>query len=150
MATLIRATEIILVDYRAQRAVLGRRLVEPFKNQLIGFGGKVEEGETHIACAIRETFEEACVRVARSHMKHIGVLITDSFLVQVYVATRWTGVPTKTATMEPVWVSLLAPYPDALPPEMVHLMEVVARKRRGMRMVVRAHTAAVTVSFPYQ
>lgn len=135
-----RATEIILVDENRREVLLGRRRTDPLVGQIIGFGGKVEQGESAVNCILRETYEEARVRVDRKTLRHIGVLRTargfGNFNVQLYLATAWRGTPKKTKSMAPVWIALHGPYPEDMPEEMQLILQAIVSKKYNIRVSV--------------
>ena len=76
-------------------------------------GGRLENGETPLAAAIRETQEEICV--TPSGIQAAGELMfqfVDGFSIHGYVftATGYTGEPRETDEAIPIWTST-----DALP-----------------------------------
>lgn len=71
-------------------------------------GGEVEEDETILAAAARETDEEVGVTVEEKDLRHIGFLEcfagTEFFQrVHLYRAARFTGEPRETDSMIPRW-----------------------------------------------
>ena len=82
-----------------------------------GIGGRIEAGESAVAAACRETFEEVGVTVAAADMLPRG-LITFRFphrpswtqSVHLFVATVWQGEPANSEEMHPAWFA-----PDDLP-----------------------------------
>ncbi len=78
-----------------------------------GPGGKPEAGETPLDCAIRETEEEVGIRPLDPRLGGVFRFVDQQdadWLGYVYVATRFTGVPTTTAEAIPAWYAV-----DALP-----------------------------------
>lgn len=75
-----------------------------------GFGGKVAEGESIEAAAIRELAEEAGVSVEEEHLERIGE-IDFHFLdkpdwdqrMHVFAIRTWEGEPTESEEMLPRW-----------------------------------------------
>jgi len=71
-----------------------------------GFGGKVDPGETPAQAAARELQEEACIEAP---LEHAGTLLFRINSVQwacqieIYRADTYTGVPTETEEMRPLW-----------------------------------------------
>ena len=68
-----------------------------------GIGGKVEEGESVEAAAVRETFEEIGVNV--SEMEHMADIVFDnlyykgvpeSHMMHIFIGTKWSGKPIET------------------------------------------------------
>lgn len=78
-----------------------------------GFGGKVEEGEDPKGAIIRELKEEAGVDVAPEDLRDAGIL-TFTFKdnsdwdnsCQVFTAEAWTGDPSESEEMRPMWYSV--------------------------------------------
>ena len=69
-----------------------------------GYGGKVEDNETIIQSAIRETKEESSVIVYPRDLRHMTVIDfytenTHLFRGHIFLATRWVGEPTETEEM---------------------------------------------------
>jgi 8-oxo-dGTP diphosphatase len=83
----------------------------------VGIGGRIEEGESVVAAACREVYEEIGVIIAEADMQARG-LIAFSFpqrpswnqRVYIFVATTWQGDPAESEEMRPAWYA-----PDALP-----------------------------------
>ena len=79
------------------------------KGKVNGPGGKVEKGESPMACAIRECREELGITV--SNLQYCGqhrFQFVDgySILVWVYRTAEFEGIPTETVEAAPLWVSL--------------------------------------------
>lgn len=74
-----------------------------------GPGGKIDPGETPLACAIRETEEE--LKITPLNPRKLGELwfamgdIPD-ILCHVYRADDFTGTPTETDEAIPLWVGI--------------------------------------------
>jgi 8-oxo-dGTP diphosphatase len=76
-------------------------------------GGRIENGETPLAAAIRETQEEICV--TPTGVQAAGELFfqfVDGFSIHgyVFIAAGYTGAPLETGEAIPMWVAT-----DALP-----------------------------------
>jgi 8-oxo-dGTP pyrophosphatase MutT (NUDIX family) len=75
-----------------------------------GFGGKVEAGETVVASAVRELYEEASLQVAESNLRYVGRL-TFLFpfkpawdqVVYVFLVEQWAGDAAESEEMRPAW-----------------------------------------------
>ncbi len=84
--------------------------------KIVGPGGRVEPGETPLACAIREVQEELCVTPTRvvargEHYFHF----LDGYTIRVFAfsADDCDGTPRETDEAIPLWTSLDAiPYPE--------------------------------------
>ena len=73
---------------------------------LNGYGGKVEDGETIIQCAIRETGKESTTIITPADMVHITVIDffnedLHTFRGHIFLATRWVGIPCESEEMGP-------------------------------------------------
>lgn len=81
--------------------------------KLNGFGGKVEPGESVEDAAVREVLEESGVLVDVGDLKSVGKICfkypSSDWLVHVFVAEKFSGLPVETSEMVPEWfdVSLL-------------------------------------------
>lgn len=74
-----------------------------------GPGGKIDPGETPLACAIRETEEE--LEITPLNPRKLGELWfamgdVPDILCHVYRADDFTGTPTETEEAVPLWVGL--------------------------------------------
>ena len=102
----VRSGQILLI--RKKRGLGAGKIVGP--------GGRVEPGETPLACAIREVQEELCVTPTRvaargEHFFHF----LDGYTIRVFAfsAEGCEGTPRETGEAVPVWASLDAiPYPE--------------------------------------
>lgn len=74
-----------------------------------GFGGKVEDGESHLQAALRELEEEAGIRAP---LQHAGSLLfmnegaDAAFQIEIYRADEYIGDITETEEMRPQWFSI--------------------------------------------
>jgi len=74
-----------------------------------GPGGKLDAGETPLACAIRETLEETGVTVQDARLVAVMRFVElegDDWLGYVFVAHRYTGAPGATDEAVPEWFPL--------------------------------------------
>ncbi|HSW99196.1 MAG TPA: 8-oxo-dGTP diphosphatase [Candidatus Saccharimonadales bacterium] len=100
-----------------------------------GAGGKVEEGETPLQAAIRETEEE--VGVTPLNPRKVAeidfYLTTDpdfNNYAHVFIADAWRGDPHETEEMRPQWFPLDAiPYPQMWGDDIDWLPALLAGKR---------------------
>ena len=122
------ATVCTLLLLRDNDAVAGPRLLLGMKQRGFGkgkyngFGGKVEPGESVLACALREMREESGLGISPSDTAHVGFLSftfesTPGEELHAHVFTAQggahTGVPVATEEMAPRWFSLREPLPYA-------------------------------------
>jgi 8-oxo-dGTP diphosphatase len=75
-----------------------------------GFGGKVQDGETIEAAAIRELYEEAGVRTALTDLHSVGSVkfyFNDkpewNQQMHIYLIDEWEGEPQESEEMLPKW-----------------------------------------------
>lgn len=104
-----------------------------------GTGGKIEEGETAEAAAIRETKEEIDVTVASDNLLHVANIsflyhkykpeLPDLFC-SVFVAKKWSGEPTESEEMRPQWFQIdTLPFEQMWPDDPLWLPRVLADER---------------------
>ena len=80
-----------------------------------GYGGKLEEGETATAAAVREIKEESGVEVNEAALEEVALvdfIFEDGnpLLVHTYFVREWSGEPPETEEMKPRWYAF-----DAIP-----------------------------------
>jgi 8-oxo-dGTP diphosphatase len=95
----IQDGQILLID---KKTGLG-------KGKVNGPGGKVEQGESPEACAIRECQEELSITVSELQFcgQHRFQFVDGySILVWVYRTDKFEGIPTESIEAKPLWVSL--------------------------------------------
>ncbi len=79
------------------------------KGKINAPGGKIEEGETPLECAIRETQEELCITpvgVEAAGLLHFQFVDGHSIYGHVFTATGFKGTPTETDEAIPLWYSI--------------------------------------------
>lgn len=58
------------------------------KGKINGIGGKLEQGESPVACIARETREESCLNIPEENWTFLGLLSTkDSWRIHTYMTT---------------------------------------------------------------
>lgn len=79
----------------------------------VGFGGKIEDGESVLAAAMREVREETGLRVSEEDLEPVAELWFRfparpewNHRVHVFVAQRWQGSPQESPEMKPAWFAL--------------------------------------------
>ncbi len=111
-----RATLALIT--RDGRVLLGRKKeAEIGTGTWNGPGGKMEEGETPLACVIRETYEEVGVTLHPDSLTEIATILftiggEKKFLVHVFRTDTHDGDPVESDEMVPAWHAI-----DALPYE---------------------------------
>jgi 8-oxo-dGTP diphosphatase len=101
-------------DHEGRRQVLlGRKKRGLGTGRFVGLGGKFEEGETAREAAVREIEEESGLLVAEEDLDRRGdlsYLFPDrsewSQRSTVFVVTRWTGEPSPSDELDPVWFDI--------------------------------------------
>lgn len=75
-----------------------------------GFGGKVEQGESIVAAAVRELKEEACLDALAMEKRAILDFSfkdgTPAIEMHVFEVTDFAGTPTETDEMAPKWYAV--------------------------------------------
>lgn len=106
-----RAVLCFVLD--AQRVLLINKLTGLGAGKVNAPGGRIEQGESPLQAAIRETREE--VHVSPGQLREVGELFfqfTDGYRLHgtVFFARTFTGIPQASAEADPFWCPL-----DALP-----------------------------------
>lgn len=77
--------------------------------KLNAYGGRFKQGESAVACALRETFEESGARVYKKGLKQVAIVRTyfghvPAWELHVFMARKWKGEPRETVEMgKPRW-----------------------------------------------
>jgi ADP-ribose pyrophosphatase YjhB (NUDIX family) len=108
---MLRTTLVFLLkDDKILLALKKRKFGEGKWN---GVGGKLEEGESVVDCAVREVKEEIDVDVKPGDLERVGTLHFDykdskdwTQECAVFFARTWTGEPTESEEMKPEWYSV--------------------------------------------
>jgi 8-oxo-dGTP diphosphatase len=106
-------TILFIVDRTENRILLAMKKVRFGAGKYNGMGGTVEEGETPVQAAVRETLEEVGLIIKPEDAIPLGA-IHFSFedkpdwerTVHIFVAERWQGEPVETEEMAPQWFTL--------------------------------------------
>ncbi|MEX0931129.1 MAG: 8-oxo-dGTP diphosphatase [Candidatus Paceibacterota bacterium] len=116
-----------------------------------GVGGKVEEGESATGGAVRELYEEVCVRAEESSLEPVAD-ITFIFSEKeewnqrmfVFKIDIFEGVPVETDEMDPKWFSVDdIPYENMWIDDPYWLPLVLAGKRVKARFVLSSDGSAL-------
>lgn len=121
----------------AERILLGMKKTGFGRGKYNGFGGKIEEGESPTAAAIRELAEECGITATEADLKNVGKL---KFIfpanpeidhdVHLYVLHTWQGEPHETKEMKPVWFTVAdIPYKEMWADDSYWLPAVLKGKR---------------------
>jgi len=102
--------EVITIIYQHPKILLGMKKVRFGKGKYNGFGGGINEGESLEECAIRETFEEASIKII-SPRKMGEVLFRfedgeQDHLVHFFKAEKFSGIPKESDEMKPKWFDI--------------------------------------------
>jgi 8-oxo-dGTP diphosphatase len=85
------------------------------QGKINGPGGRIEPGETPLACAVRETREELLIEALDPRERGtLSFQFADGYSLHctVFSATAWRGEPTETPEARPEWFPVEAiPYP---------------------------------------
>ena len=97
---MLRGTKVLLGEKYAKAEIGAKTLNAP--------GGKCEENESSLDCAIREAFEEVGVKLFPEHLKKVAVITFHAggipdFEVHTYHTSVFEGEPTSTSEMVPQW-----------------------------------------------
>jgi len=103
-------TLLFVVDRAAKRILLAMKKVRFGAGKYNGTGGRVEEGETRLEAAVRETKEEVGLIIPSQSVVKAG-RIKFSFdgkpewsrVVHVFVSEVWEGEPQESDEMAPQW-----------------------------------------------
>ena len=138
----VRATILFVV--RDGEILLIRKKRGIGAGKINGPGGKLDRGETPLACAVRETEEELCV--TPTGVTEVGELrfqFADglSILGHVFLATGCEGEAKETAEAVPLWTKVGAiPYDEMWEDDRYWLPWLLERRRFSGRMLFDGDT----------
>lgn len=107
----VRATLMFIIDEARREVLLIRKKRGLGAGKINGPGGKIDPGESSLACAVRETQEELGVTaLAPAHHGELWFQFVDGLRmhVDVYLATAHVGEPQETPEALPLWTPLTA------------------------------------------
>lgn len=106
-------------------ALMEKQRPDSQKGRLNGIGGKIEDGESSLACIVREVYEESGLDTTEADWTRVGEMKGADFAVDVYALVHaGSGDGLRTMTDEVVgWYSVSALPSHALSnvPWLVHL-----------------------------
>jgi 8-oxo-dGTP diphosphatase len=118
---------------RGEEVLLIRKLRGLGKGKINGPGGRLEPGETPLACAVREVEEELCVTpLELEHRGELRFQFVDGYSLHchVYVAHGLVGEPQATDEAVPLWTRLDAlPFDEMWADDRLWLGEALAGRR---------------------
>ncbi|OGG07437.1 hypothetical protein A2872_02440 [Candidatus Gottesmanbacteria bacterium RIFCSPHIGHO2_01_FULL_42_12] len=101
---------VIIYLLRNNQVCLGRKMRGHGVGKWNGYGGKLENGESPKGATVRELFEESGVRVEEKDLTKVAQINykedKGEWMVYVYTATNFLGVPQPSEEMEPQWFDL--------------------------------------------
>jgi 8-oxo-dGTP diphosphatase len=134
-----RATLLFVVDEASERILLIRKKRGLGAGKVNGPGGRIEPGESALACAIREVEEELCVTpTGVTESGELSFQFVDGYALHavVFRATGLTGTPAETSEAIPLWTPLDAiPFSEMWADDALWLPLMLARKRFRGRFV---------------
>jgi 8-oxo-dGTP diphosphatase / 2-hydroxy-dATP diphosphatase len=121
----------IVFCIRDDEVLLGMKKVRFGAGKWNGFGGKVEEGESIDAAALREVKEEAGLSIDPKSINHVAIVSfyfgkKEIFECHAYIAREWEGEPIESDEMLPQWFPLTElPYKEMWPSDLYWLPAVL-------------------------
>lgn len=104
------ATLCFLIDNDSKKVLLGMKKRGFGKNWYNGFGGKINDGETIEAAAVRELYEECSVITLEQDLQKVGELHFKfpfkqewDMIVHVFKIESWQGEPKEGEEMTAEW-----------------------------------------------
>jgi 8-oxo-dGTP diphosphatase len=132
-----RATLLFVV--REDRVLLIRKKRGLGAGKINGPGGRLEPGETALACAIREVQEELCVTPCNvTERGELAFQFTDGYGLhaRVFHAEDCVGVPQETSEAVPRWTALdQIPYEEMWADDALWFPQFLAGRRFSGRFI---------------
>lgn len=123
-----QATLLFVID--AGKVLLIRKKRGLGAGKINGPGGKLDDGETPVQCAVREVSEELCIDAAApEYHGQLKFQFIDGYSIHVhiFVSRSYTGEPTETDEAVPLWFPLdEVPYGEMWADDVVWLPQVLA------------------------
>ncbi len=132
--TFVSTTNMLLMESGKVLLVKRSETLKDFPGWYMLPGGKQEPGETPVAAAIRETFEETGIRVRSAELREVLTNYHEYkskvYLVNVFVSSDFEGSLATSAEGVPQWVAI----GDALAspklyPDLRRVIELVANQK---------------------
>ena len=93
--TIVKATLAFVFNTSLNKVLLMRKQKPTFHTGLLnGLGGKLEKGESHLDCVVREIKEEAGILIPKEQWLHVGNLKWDIWEVSIWTTQLHTKSPT--------------------------------------------------------
>ena len=130
-------TECIVVSETRQQVLLGVKLRGFGQGKVVGYGGKMEPGETVVEAAARELHEETGLRVTPDQLDEVAVLMFSfparpdwGHHIHVFLVRAWSGEPAGSDEITAEWYDLDAiPYDRMWDDARIWLPRVLAGER---------------------
>jgi 8-oxo-dGTP diphosphatase len=149
---MIEATLIFLYrGHPPEDVLLGYKKDGFGQGKLLGFGGKVEPGETTAEAAIREMEEETSIKISPGELSYAGELLFQfphnpewDQTVYVYLSGEWSGEPQESQEMMPVWINInRIPYDQMWDDGAYWLPRILAGEKLKAKFTFMADNATV-------
>jgi len=126
--------ETVSIIHQPPRILLGMKKVRFGAGRYNGFGGKVENGESLVESAIRETEEEAGIKI--KNPEKVGEILfkfetnEQDHLVHFFRASEFNGMLIESDEMKPGWFHIRdIPYEQMWPDDKYWLPLLIAGKK---------------------
>ena len=102
--------ESVVIVHQHPKILLGMKKVRFGKGKYNGFGGGLEDGESLMDCVIRETYEEARIRI--KNPEKMGEILFQfklnerDHVVHFFRTSEFEGTPQESDEMKPEWFDI--------------------------------------------